>query len=128
LHTSPALIGPGDGELELGEAIEACRDEWARTVQASADRARRGARKALERLTTELEALAQAQSIGWWLGHLDQQQSVPHAALGSSPGSAFSQANGAPVSGQVLLGGVGELIDPPGSQQEPREAAAQVPA
>jgi hypothetical protein len=125
-HHAARRLAVADASEELRVTVEACREEWARTTATATERARRNARKTLERLTGELQTLAQAQATGWWLAHVDQQQSPPPAVLGSAPGSAFAQANGAAVSGNVLLGWVAELIDPPQTPQERREAAAVV--
>jgi hypothetical protein len=115
-----------DADQELHATVEASAAEWARSARATAERARRNARKTLERLTAELEQLAQAQATAWWLGHLNSQQPPPSAVLGSAPGSAFAQANGSAVSGNVLLSWVAELVDPPERQQPVLHAAAVV--
>jgi hypothetical protein len=111
-----------DADQELRAAVEAARDEWARTADASLVRTRRNAHKALEKLSGELEALAQARSVVWWLANgFDREQPVPHAVLGSAASSARTQANGEPLPAARLLGWLDEVIEP-----ESREAPAQL--
>jgi hypothetical protein len=80
----------------------------------------------LEKLTAELEALAAARAVQWWLANgFDRQQPVPHAVLGSAPSSASTTANGEPLPAARLLGWLAEAIEP---EAEPESPAEPVPA
>ena len=111
-----------DADQELHAAVEAARDEWARTADATLVRTRRNAGKALEKLTAELEALAAARAVQWWLANgFERQQPVPHAVLGSAPSSASTTANGEALPAARMLAWLGEVIEPEPQAQTPAE-------
>jgi hypothetical protein len=116
-----------DADSELGTAAQACSGEWARTNATAEQRALRSVRKTSERLTGELEALAEARSVQWWLANgMERQQPAPHAglaSLGVAKSSGFAQANGEPLGVPQLVSWLREIVAPePEPQAQPREA------
>lgn len=110
-------------QQELGAEIRACRGEWLKTAEQAAEKARSQARRALQQLETELDALRQARVVAWWLepgNGLDREQRTPHGRLGLAPSSATAMANKSPVPPQTLLSWVRELVDPPAPRTMPQ--------
>ncbi len=110
-------------QQELGAEIRASRSEWLRTAEQAAEKARSRARKALQQLETELDALRRARITAWWLepgNGLDREQRTPHGHLGVASSSATAMANKSPVPPQTLLSWVAELVDPPAPRTMPQ--------
>ena len=129
-HLQGRLLAVEDAQQEFRGSIEQTRDEWLATSQRAAEKAAVRASKTLSQLTSDLTTLRQAQATASWLapgGGFDRQQQVSPPVLGTAASSGFQAANGAPVSGDVLLGWVGELIDPPQAER-PTAPAERVPA
>jgi hypothetical protein len=116
-------------DSELGAAVQARSGEWARTNATAVERALRSVRKTSERLTGELQTLAEARSVQWWLANgMERQQPAPHAglaSLGTAKSSGFHMANSEPRGADQLLAWLGEIVDP---EPEPQTPAEPVPS
>jgi hypothetical protein len=116
-----------DAQQEYRAEIEAARSEWLRTSQRAAEKAVVRARKQLEQLGTDLDALREARALQSWLtpgGGLDAGQQVGIGTLGVAKSSGFHMANGEPRGADQLLAWLGEVIEPEPTPQSPAEPVA----
>jgi len=119
-------------QLELGEAITTCRDEWLRSAQRDLAKSHARAVKAVAALDAALDELGQARAIVWWLesGHgFDRAQPSPSVGLlGDAQSSAFAMANNSPAPRASLMAWIGELVGDSPAQAETQTPAEPAPA